>query len=60
MAVIQPRPTYILYECAKCGDDRTSFSVICDVCDVQHVSQKLDRQCPSNIFHGNLLGSRIN
>ena len=26
MAVIQPRPTHILY---KCGDDRTSFNVIC-------------------------------
>ena len=34
MAVIQLRPTHILYQCAKCGDDRTSFNVICDVCDV--------------------------
>ena len=34
MAVIQPRPTHILYQYAKCGDDRTSFNVICDVCDV--------------------------
>ena len=34
MAVIEYRPTHILYQCAKCGDDRTSFSVICDVCDV--------------------------
>ena len=34
MAVLQPRPTHILYQCAKCGDDRTSFNVICDVCDV--------------------------
>ena len=34
MAVIQPRPTYILYQCAKCGDDRMSFNVICDMCDV--------------------------
>ena len=34
MAVIQPRPTHILYQCAQCGDDRTSFNVICDVCDV--------------------------
>ena len=34
MAVIQPRLTHILYQCAKCGDDRTSFNVICDVCDV--------------------------
>ena len=25
MAVIQPRPTHILYQCAKCGDDRMSF-----------------------------------
>ena len=31
MAVIQPRPTHILYQCAKCGDDRTSYNVICDV-----------------------------
>ena len=34
MAAIQPRPTHILYQCAKCGDDRTSFNVICDMCDV--------------------------
>ena len=34
MAVIQPRPTHILYKCAKCGDDRTSFNVIFDVCEV--------------------------
>ena len=34
MAVIQPRPTHIPYQCAKFGDDRTSFNVICDVCDV--------------------------
>ena len=33
MAVIQPRLTHILYQCAKCGDDRTSLNVICDVCD---------------------------
>ena len=26
MAVIQPRPTHILYQCAKCGDDRTSLT----------------------------------
>ena len=25
MSVIQPRPTHILYQCAKLGDDRTSF-----------------------------------
>ena len=37
MAVIQPRPTHILYQCAKFGDDRTSFNVIFDVCDVEHV-----------------------
>ena len=35
MAVIQPRPTHILYQCAKCGDDWTSFNVIFDVCDVK-------------------------
>ena len=34
MAVIQPRPTHILYQCTKFGDDRTSFNVIFDVCDV--------------------------
>ena len=34
MAVIQPRPTHILYQCAKFGDDRTSFNVIFEVCDV--------------------------
>ena len=37
MAVIQPRSTHILYQCAKFGDDRTSFNVIFDVCDVEHV-----------------------
>ena len=37
MAVIQPRPTHILDQCAKFGDDRTSFNVIFDVCDVYHV-----------------------
>ena len=34
MAVILPRPTHILYQCAKFGDDRTSFNVIFDVCDI--------------------------
>ena len=34
MAVIQPRPTHILYQCAKFGDDRTSFNVMFDVCDI--------------------------
>ena len=34
MVVMQPRPTHILYQCAKCGDDRTSLNVIFDVCDV--------------------------
>ena len=28
MAVIQPRPTHILYQRAKFGDDRTSFNFI--------------------------------
>ena len=37
MADIQPRPTHILYRCAKFCDDRTSFNVIFDVCDVKHV-----------------------
>ena len=26
-------PTHILYQCAKFGDDRTSFNVIFDMCD---------------------------
>ena len=30
MAAIQPRPTHSLYQC----DDRTSFNVICDMCDL--------------------------
>ena len=34
MAVIQPRPTHILDQCTKFGDNRTSFNVIFDVCDV--------------------------
>ena len=34
MAVIQPRPTLIIYQYAKCGDDRTSFNAIFDVWDV--------------------------
>ena len=34
MAVIQSRPTHILYQCAKFGDDRASFNVIFDVSDV--------------------------
>ena len=34
MAVIQPRPTHIIYQCAKFGDDRMSFNVMFDVCDV--------------------------
>ena len=34
MAVIHPRPTHILYQCAKSGDDRMSFKVFCDMCDV--------------------------
>ena len=33
-SVIQPRPTHIIYQCVKCGDNRTSFNVICGVCDV--------------------------
>ena len=34
MVVTQPRPTHILYQFAKFGDNRTSFNVIFDVCDV--------------------------
>ena len=30
MAVKQLRPTHILYQCAKCGDDRASFNVTWD------------------------------
>ena len=33
-SVMQPRPTHIIYQCVKCGDNRTSFNVICGVCDV--------------------------
>ena len=28
MAVKQPRPTHIIYQCGKFGDDRTSYNVI--------------------------------
>ena len=34
MAVIQPCPTHIPYQCAKFGDDRTLFNVMFDVCYV--------------------------
>ena len=34
MAVVQPRPTHILYQGAKFGDNLKSFNVIFDVCDV--------------------------
>ena len=34
MAVIQPRPTHSIYQCAKFGDNRKSLNVIFDVCDV--------------------------
>ena len=34
MAVIQPHPTHIPYQCAKFGDDRALFNVIFDVCYV--------------------------
>ena len=33
MAVKQSRPSHILYQCTKFGDDRTSFNIF-DVCDV--------------------------
>ena len=36
-SIIQPRPTHIPYQCAQFGDDRMSFNVIIDVCDVYHV-----------------------
>ena len=31
---MQARTTQIIYQCAKFGEDRTSFNVIFDVCDV--------------------------
>ena len=34
MAVIQPRPTHIPYQCAKFGKDPTLFNVIFDVRNV--------------------------
>ena len=34
MAIIQPRPTHIIYQFATFGDDRASFNVIVDECDV--------------------------
>ena len=33
MAALQPRPTHILYQCAKFGDDRTSSFVTCATFD---------------------------
>ena len=51
MAVIQPRPTHILYQCAKFGDNRTSFNVICATFNMQkaysHISIFLaSKVCP--------------
>ena len=37
MAVIQPRPIHIPYQCAKYGDDRALFNVIFEVVYVKHV-----------------------
>ena len=37
MTVRQPRPTHILYQCTKCGDDRTSFNVICATFSMQTI-----------------------
>ena len=34
MVLIQPHSTHIIYHCAKFGDDRTSFNVLFDVCNV--------------------------
>ena len=34
MTIIHPRPTHILYQCTKFGNDRMSFNVICDMFDV--------------------------
>ena len=38
MAVIQPRPTHIIYQCANFGADRTSFNVIFYVCEYFDIS----------------------
>ena len=37
MEIVYLRPTRILYQCAKFGDDLASFNVIFDMCDVKHV-----------------------
>ena len=34
MVVKQPNFIHIFYQCAKFGDDRASFNVMFDVCDV--------------------------
>ena len=34
MVLMQPHSTHIIYHCAQFGDDRTSFNVIFDVCNV--------------------------
>ena len=44
MAVIQARPTHILYQCAKFCDDRTSFNVI--FLRVRRLTCKRPRLCP--------------
>ena len=45
MAAIQPRPIHILYQCAKCGDDRKSFNVICVVLAVRRLT------CSNSMAH---------
>ena len=37
MAVLQPRPTHIPYQCAKFGDDRALFNVILTCVTFKHV-----------------------
>ena len=34
LAVVQPRPTHIPYQCANFGDHRALFNIIFDVCYV--------------------------
>ena len=37
MAVMQPRPTHIVYQCATFGDDRTSF-LTCATLNIKNYS----------------------
>ena len=57
MAVIQPRPTHILYQCAKCGDDQTSFNVICDGCDFLTIQWRYLKNWTDNFFQMFFMGT---